>query len=79
MFVALRAAGVMAELVVARTTEGGAGGVVVVGLAGDAHAVRDRGGGAGVPQRVPLRARLHDARPPRLLDQARLLCARNTT
>lgn len=68
-------AGVVTELVVARAAEGGAGGVVVVGLARDAHAVRHGGHRARVPQRVPLRARLHDARPPRLLDQARLLCS----
>lgn len=68
----------MAEFVVARAAEGGASGVVVVGLAGDAHAVSERGRGAGVAQRVPLRARLHYARPPRLLDQAGLLCAHAT-
>lgn len=78
VLVALRAASVVAELVVARAAEGGACGVVVVGLAGDTHAVSERGRGTGMAQRVPLRARLHDARPPRLLDQARLLCARHT-
>lgn len=65
-------AGVVPELVVTRPAEGGARGVVVVGLAGDAHAVRDGGRGARVAQRVPLRARLHDARPPRFFDQPRL-------
>lgn len=78
VLVTLRAARVVAEFVIARAAECGAGGVVVVGLAGDTHAVRERGSGAGVPQRVPLRARLYDARPPRLLDQARLLCTRHT-
>lgn len=61
----------MAELVVARPAEGGARGVVVVRLAEHAHAVRHGGRGARVPQRVPRRARLHDARPPCLLDESR--------
>lgn len=62
----------MAELVVARAAERGARGVVVVGLAQHAHAVRHGRRRARVLQRVPLRARLHDARPPRLLDQPRV-------
>lgn len=74
VLLALRRTRVVSELVVARPAEGGASRVVVVGLARDAHAVRDGGGGARMPQRVPLRSRLHDARPPRLLDQTRLLC-----
>lgn len=76
--VAAGGAGVVAELVVARPAEGGARAVVVVGLARDAHAVRHGRRRARVPQRVPLRARLHDTRPPRLLDQPRLVCARDT-
>lgn len=78
MLVTLCAAGVVAELVITRAAEGCAGSVIVVGLAGNPYAVGERGGGAGVAQRVPLCARLHDAGPPRLLDQARFLCARHT-
>lgn len=54
-------AGVVAEFIVARAAEGGAGGVVVVGLTEHADAVGDGGGCARVAQRMPLSARLHDA------------------
>lgn len=69
LLVAVGAALVVAEVVVARPTERLTGGVVVVGGALHAHAVRDASHLALVIQCVPLRRRQDDARVRRLLDQ----------
>lgn len=65
-------AGVVSELVVPGTAEGGTRGVVVVRLAQDSHPVGHGRSSSRVSQSVPLGPGLHDARPPGLLDQSAL-------
>lgn len=59
----------MTELVVARSAKFRTGGVVVVRVAFDAHAVRQTPARSSVVQRVPLFARIDDPRIGRLLDR----------
>lgn len=64
----------MAELVVPRPAELGAGGVEVVEVTLHPHPVRDPGRGSHVVQRVPLGAGQDDAAVRRLLDGLVAFC-----
>ena len=62
------------DVVVARATELGARGVVVMAVADDPDAEGDAGGGAGVGDGVPVLAWQDDARVGRPLDHVALSC-----